>query len=50
MTVINDILDFSKIEAGRLLTSHPGPFRLHEVLAETLKMLALCGPQKGSWS
>jgi two-component system, sensor histidine kinase and response regulator len=45
MTVINDILDFSKIEAGRLELD-PVEFRLHDVLTDTLKPLAMRADQK----
>jgi signal transduction histidine kinase/DNA-binding response OmpR family regulator/HPt (histidine-containing phosphotransfer) domain-containing protein len=46
LTIINDILDFSKIEAGKL-DLDPIPFRLRDILADTLKALALCAHQKG---
>ncbi len=40
MSLINDILDFSKIEAGKLELDR-APFRLREVLGDTMKTLAL---------
>ena len=40
MTVINDILDFSKIEAGKFELD-PVPFRLRDLLGDTLETLAL---------
>ena len=40
LKIINDILDFSKIEAGRLDLEEIA-FNLHELLASTLKILAL---------
>jgi signal transduction histidine kinase/HPt (histidine-containing phosphotransfer) domain-containing protein len=46
MRVINDILDFSKIEAGRL-EIETIPFSLREVVAESVKMLALEAGKKG---
>ena len=39
LTVIDDILDFSKIEAGKL-DLDPVPFRLRDLLADTLGVLA----------
>ena len=46
MKIINDILDFSKIEAGRLEVETI-PFALREVLAESMRMLALDAGRKG---
>ena len=46
LEIINDILDFSKIEAGKL-SIDPIDFELHEVLAETLKPLAVRAHHKG---
>jgi two-component system, sensor histidine kinase and response regulator len=46
LTVINDILDFSKIEAGKLSLS-PAPFRLRDMLGDTIRTLALRADQKG---
>ncbi len=46
MVVINDILDYSKIEAGKL-DLDPVEFRLHGVLENTLKTLALRAQRKG---
>ena len=45
LQVIDDILDFSKIEAGKL-DLHPNPFILHDVLSETLEMLAARAAEK----
>jgi signal transduction histidine kinase len=45
LQVINDILDFSKIEAGKL-DLHPVPFRLREMLNETLAVLAARAAEK----
>lgn len=44
--VINDILDMSKIEAGRLQL-HAEPIRLHEVLEESLRIIALQAKDAG---
>jgi signal transduction histidine kinase/DNA-binding response OmpR family regulator len=44
--VINDILDFSKVEAGKLELEEIG-FDLHQLVADTLKALALRAHQKG---
>ncbi|MGE0593348.1 MAG: response regulator [Vicinamibacterales bacterium] len=46
LTIINDILDFSKIEAGRLDLEHTD-FGLHDLIARTMKPLALRAAQKG---
>ena len=46
LSVINDILDFSKIEAGKF-TLDPRPFNLHNLLADTVKSVALRAHQKG---
>ena len=46
LVVINDILDFSKIEAGKLAIETVG-FDLREVVAETLKSVALRAQDKG---
>ncbi len=40
LLLINDILDFSKIEAGKLDLEH-APFRLRDVVGDTMKSLAL---------
>ncbi len=45
LQVIDDILDFSKIEAGKL-DLHPNPFILHDILSETLEMLAARAAEK----
>jgi signal transduction histidine kinase/ActR/RegA family two-component response regulator len=39
LQIIDDVLDVSKIEAGKL-DFHPGPFKLRDVLGETLEVLA----------
>lgn len=52
LTVVNNILDFSKIEA-RKLELEAAPFRLRQILAETMRTLATRAEQKGlavSWS
>jgi len=46
LLVLNDLLDFSKIEAARLALEQI-PFRLRELLAETLKSLAFLAHGKG---
>jgi two-component system, sensor histidine kinase and response regulator len=46
LVVINDVLDFSKIEAGHL-DFEAIPFRLRDVLGETVKSLALRAHEKG---
>lgn len=46
LRVINDILDFSKIEAGKLQVEHI-PFHLGQVVADTLKSVALRASEKG---
>ena len=45
LEVINDILDFSKIEAGKL-TLDNSPFRLRELLGDTLKSLGIRAHRK----
>lgn len=44
--IINDILDFSKIEANKLMLESV-PFKLHQVVSDTLKTLASRAQQKG---
>jgi signal transduction histidine kinase/CheY-like chemotaxis protein len=46
LTIINDILDFSKIEAGKLDLDR-SDFKLHETIAELMKVMALKARQKG---
>ncbi|MEO5821417.1 MAG: ATP-binding protein, partial [Vicinamibacteraceae bacterium] len=46
LRIINDILDFSKMEAGRMDLS-PHPFRLRELLGETVMVLGLRADAKG---
>jgi PAS domain S-box-containing protein len=46
LAVLNDILDFSKIEA-RKLDLEQVPFRLHDVVADTLRPLAMRAAHKG---
>src|SRR5215472_13014588 len=46
MTIINDVLDFSKIEAGKLDVETIA-FSLREVLAESMRMLAVEADRKG---
>jgi two-component system, sensor histidine kinase and response regulator len=46
LLVINDILDFSKIEAGKL-ELYESDFGLRDMLADTVKTLALRADQKG---
>ena len=46
LRIINDILDFSKIEAGKL-TLDRVPFRLRDLLEETLELLAEPAREKG---
>lgn len=46
LTIINDILDFSKIESGKLELEE-APFSLHEILEETLDLLAPKAADKG---
>jgi two-component system sensor histidine kinase/response regulator len=45
LSVINDILDFSKVEAGKL-ELHPIDFQLRDLIAETLRPLAVRAFQK----
>ncbi len=45
LSVINGILDFSKVEAGKL-DLHPIDFKLRDVIAETLRPLAVRAFQK----
>ncbi|HYL09882.1 MAG TPA: response regulator [Candidatus Acidoferrales bacterium] len=45
LSVINDILDFSKVEAGKL-ELHPVDFRLRDLIAETVRPLAVRAFQK----
>ncbi|HVU85972.1 MAG TPA: response regulator [Pirellulales bacterium] len=46
LAVINQILDFSKIEAGKLEIEHV-PYRIRQVMEETLDMLASKAAHKG---
>ena len=46
LTLINDILDFSKIEAGKL-SFDPTEFNLHDLIANTLRPLAVRASMKG---
>lgn len=46
LSVINDILDFSKIEAGQL-TLENIDFNLKDIIASTIKMMAVSAGQKG---
>jgi CheY-like chemotaxis protein/HPt (histidine-containing phosphotransfer) domain-containing protein len=46
LTLINDILDFSKIEAGKL-SLDPTEFNLHDLIANTLRPLAVRAGMKG---
>ena len=46
LSVINDILDFSKIEAGKF-SLDPRPFKIRNILAETLKSVSLRAHEKG---
>jgi two-component system sensor histidine kinase/response regulator len=46
LTVINDILDFSKMEAGKLELDHT-PFKLHEILEETVRAFGVRASEKG---
>jgi signal transduction histidine kinase/ActR/RegA family two-component response regulator len=46
LTIINDILDFSKIEAGKLDLDQ-SDFKLHETIAELMKVMALKAQQRG---
>ena len=45
LRIINDILDFSKIEAGKLELD-PHPFRLRDLLGDTMKTLAIRAHEK----
>jgi signal transduction histidine kinase len=46
LTIINDILDFSKIEAGKLDLDQ-SDFKLHDIIAETMKAMALRAVERG---
>ncbi len=46
LTILNDVLDFSKIEAGRLDIENI-EFSVHNVVAESVRALALRAHQKG---
>ncbi len=46
LSVINDILDFSKIEAGKLDLEEV-EFNLHDLIGDTVKLLAFRAHQKG---
>ncbi|MEO5739168.1 MAG: ATP-binding protein, partial [Vicinamibacterales bacterium] len=45
LQIMNDILDFSKIEAGHLALD-PAPFKLRDVLDDTMRTLALRAHEK----
>jgi len=44
--IINDILDFSKVEAGKLRLEE-APFRLEDVLANSMSLLSMAARDKG---
>ena len=44
--LVSDILDFSRIEAGHLDLEHR-PFRLHEIVAETIAIMSNAAAEKG---
>nr|WP_229632584.1 response regulator [Pseudoduganella danionis] len=44
--IINDILDFSKVEAGKLRLEQ-APFRLEDVLANSMSLLSMAARDKG---
>jgi len=46
LNLINDILDFSRIEAGKL-SLDPTEFSVHDLIANTLRSLAVRASQKG---
>ncbi|MEJ7605043.1 MAG: ATP-binding protein [Bryobacteraceae bacterium] len=46
LTVINDVLDFSKVEAGKMSLDCT-PFKLEQVAADSLNLVALRASQKG---
>jgi signal transduction histidine kinase/CheY-like chemotaxis protein len=46
LIIINDILNFSKIEAGKLELD-ASAFKLHDTIAETIKVIALKAQQRG---
>ncbi len=46
LAIVNDILDFSKIEAGRL-EFEKLPFSLHDLVLESVRVLAVIAHQKG---
>ena len=46
LVILNDILDYSKIEAGKIVLD-PGPFNLTELVAVTIRSLALSAHSKG---
>jgi signal transduction histidine kinase/DNA-binding response OmpR family regulator len=46
LNVINDILDFSKIESGKLELEEI-PFSLHDLVHDTVKVMAIRAQQKG---
>jgi len=46
LRIINDILDFSKIEAGKM-EFEAAPFRLHQLLEEALRPLAVRAREEG---
>jgi two-component system, sensor histidine kinase and response regulator len=46
LAILNDILDFSKVEAGKM-ELEAVPVRLHDVMSDVLRPLALSADQKG---